>query len=112
MMEKNGYAVKELIILSAILAVVFGIAITRISFAYEEIMDEENVEIERNHYLTVAAEYYAKMHEEEMQEEENFIFGSDLIDAGFLNDTGDKEKENAKIKITKENGSFHAEVVE
>ena len=111
-MKKNGYAVKELIILSAILAVVFGVAITRVSFAYEEIMDEENVEIERNHYLTVAAEYYAKANEEEMKEEETFIFGSDLIEAGYLCDTGDKASENAKIKITKENGSFHAEVVE
>ncbi len=112
MMEKNGYAVKELIILSAILAVVFGVAITRVSFAYEEIMNEETITNERVHNLTLAAEYYAKMHEEEMKEEENFIFGSDLIEAGFLSDTGDKEKENAKIKITKENGSFHAEVVE
>ena len=110
-MEKNGYAVKELIILSAILAVVFGVAITRVSFAYEEITDKENLTNEKNHYLTLAATYYAKMHEEEMKEE-TFIYGSDLIEEGYLCDTGDTEKENAKIKITKENGSFHAEVVE
>ena len=53
MMEKNGYAVKELIILSAILAVVFGVAITRVSFAYEEIMNEETITNERVHNLTM-----------------------------------------------------------
>ena len=35
-MNKLGYAMKEMIILSAILAIVFMIGIGRVSYAYEE----------------------------------------------------------------------------
>ena len=109
-MNKKGFVVKEMIFLSVVLAIVFGIAITKVTFAYEDITKEEEIENEKEHVLKIAAEYYAKKHSDEM-EEETFIFGSDLIDEGFLFDT-DKEKENAKIKITKKDGQFSAEVVE
>ena len=109
--ESKRICRKRNIILSAILAVVFGVAITRVTFAYESVTQTDTIASEKEHVLKIAAEYYAKMHPEEMKEEENYIFGSDLIEAGYLFDTEDKEKENAKIKITKENNTYHAEVV-
>jgi len=42
-MNKNGYAVKELILLCFILAVVFAFGIARVSFAYQDVSDKEIV---------------------------------------------------------------------
>ena len=50
-MNQKGYAVKELIFLFAILGIVFTFAITRVSFAYQQADNEEELVEMRNNSL-------------------------------------------------------------
>jgi len=112
-MKKNsGFAIKEMIILSGALAVVFAIAITKVSFAYTDALKEEEMKNGLQSSLIVAAKAYAQTKKEEIKEE-TFIYGSDLIDAGYLIDVDDLDYKNTKIKITYEESSksYKAEVV-
>ncbi len=111
-MNKNGFVARELVLLSVVIALVFGFAVTKVSFALKEIKEEDNQIGITNHTLLLAAEYYAKYNSDEFKEKENYIYGSDIIDAGFLIDlNNDKEIRNTKIKIIKEGTDYHAEVV-
>ncbi len=114
MKEKNGYAIKEIIILSAILAVVFTFAIVRVSFAYEEKNDKNRTSELKNNALLVAAEYYAKKNSEKFKKEESFLYGSDLIEAGFLMDIEEFDYRNSKLKVTydEQTKKYNIEIVE
>ena len=101
-MNKNsGYAIKEFIILAAILAIAFTVAISKFSFAYQNISDENKIEEEENSTIKIAAQAYVKTHEKEMKKDaENYIFGKDLIENGFLISTEENDYKDIKIKIT------------
>ncbi len=114
-MNKRGYALKEVIILCAILALAFGVAITRVSYAYQNIADESVVTREDNNTIKLAAETYAKAHEDTLnKDKENFIFGKDLIEEGYLIQTEDFDYHETKIKITynNDNKKYIVEIVE
>jgi len=69
-MKKNsGFAIKEMIILSGALAVVFAIAITKVSFAYTDALKEEEMKNGLQSSLIVAAKAYAQTKKEEIKEE-------------------------------------------
>lgn len=104
--------IKEIIILSGILACFFAFAITKVSFAYQEVSKEEEIKNGWNNALIIAAEAYASFRKEEFTQEETFLYGSDLIDAGFLLDIDDLDYANAKVKVIPTENGFHAEVVE
>jgi len=112
-MNNKGYAMKEIIILSAILAVVFAFGIAKVSYAYQDAADEEHKNDLKNNSLRIAAEEYAKRNTEKFASEETFIYGSDLIEAGFLMDIEDFDYKNQKIKVTwdKEKDTYKAEVI-
>lgn len=113
MKKKNGFAIKEMIILSGVLAIVFGIAITKISFAYTDALREDEINEGVYHSLIVAAEAYAKVKSEEFKEKETFIYGSDLIDAEFIVENEDLDYKNTKIKVLYDEASkkYKAEIV-
>lgn len=113
-MKKNdGFAVKEMIILSGILAIVFAILITKVSFAYKDALREEDTKNGIKNSLLIAAKAYAEGKKEEFKKEETFIYGSDLIDAGYLVDAEELGYKNIKIKINYVESSkkFNAEIV-
>ncbi len=112
MKQRNGFAIKEMVILCAGLAIFFIIAITRISFALEEAKNESTLMEEKNHAIILAAETYAKANPDKFKESETFLFGSDLINEGYLLDIDDTDYQNVELKVWKENETFHAEVVE
>ena len=99
MKNKQGYAVKELIILCSVLGVVFAIATARVSFAYQLASDEERIEDLKYETLLEAAEQYAKKNPEKFKSVETFLYGGDLIEAGFLMDLEEFDYKNTKIKI-------------
>lgn len=101
MKNKNGYAVYEMIILSLCLAVVFGIIITKVSFAYQEASNSEVIASEEENSLLVAANVYVKAHEDKFKKDgENYLFGKDLIEAGYLFEMEDTDYGKTKLKVT------------
>lgn len=112
---KNGYAIKELIVLFAILAVAFGVAITRVSYAYQDINDNNVILEEGRNSIKVATEAYVKTHEKDFKKDaDNFIFGKDLIENGYLIQTDDFDFHDVKIKVTynKEQKKYTIDIVE
>ncbi len=105
-MNNKGYAIKELIVLLAIIAVGFGVAITRISFAYQDISDEQTILEEGKNTLKIATEAYIKTHEKDFKKDtENYLYGKDLADDGYLILTEDFDYKDVKIKVTYDNNS-------
>ncbi len=103
-MNNKGYAIKELIILLAIIAIGFGVAITRVSFAYQNINNENNFLEEEKNTLKVATEAYIKTHEKEFKKDaDNYLYGKELADKGYLILTDDFDFKDTKIKITYDN---------
>lgn len=99
MKNRDGFAVKEMIILSGVLALVFAFFITKVSFAYSDAIRVEDCSDAENNALLIAAESYVKYNKEKFKDEEIFVYGSDLIDAGFLLDIDDFDYKNKKMKV-------------
>ncbi len=103
-MNNKGYAIKELIILLAIITVAFGVAITRVSFAYQNINDEDAILEEGKNTIKIATEAYIKANEKEFKKDaENYLYGKDLADKGYLILTDDFDFKDTKIKVTYDN---------
>lgn len=100
-MNKNGFAVKEMILLSGLLAIFFGFAITKVSYAYQEASNSDSLMEQQKNSLIIASEEYAKYYPDKFKEKETYIYGEELIEAGFLRDIEEFDYENVKIKITK-----------
>ena len=113
-MNKKGYAVKELIILFAILGIVFSVAITRVSFAYQEVDNEEELLAMKDRSIQVAAEAYVDTHKDKFQEEETFFYGKELVENHFLVDVEDQGYNTVKIRVTHPANTeeYHVEIVE
>ena len=89
-MNNKGFAVKELIILFSVLAVLFALAITKVSFAFEEVDQEEQLADLKNSNLLAAANVYVMMHKDLFTEAETyFYYNGDPIT--YESDVIDKE---------------------
>lgn len=110
-MKKNGFAVKELIILFALLGIIFVFGITKISYALEDAQKQEEIlEVQENNLL-YAADLYVKKNADTFQEDETYFYGTDLISSHILN-RDIKEYANVKFKATKQSdGSFQVEMI-
>ncbi len=106
--------IRDMIILSVVLALVFAVVITKVSFAYQGAVREDDIRDNQRDFLLVAAESYVKSKSNEFKETENFIYGSDLIEAGFLLEIEELDFKNTKIKVTYDENlkNYHAEIVE
>ncbi len=114
-MNKQGYAIKELLILFGVLAIVFTVAITKVSFAYQEAVDTDNLLTEENNTIKLATQVYIKANPDKIdKEKENFLFGKDLTEAGYLIQTEEFDYSKTKIKVTynKETKEYNIEVME
>lgn len=108
--NKKGYSIKELVILCAILAIVFGIAISRVSYAYDKIDNSEEMTKESLKHVEQAAKIYVQDHKEEFKEKETYFYGSDLISSNYLSEGS--EIANVKIKVTHDldKEEYHVEI--
>ena len=52
------------------------------------------------------------MNEDKFQDEETYLFGSELVNNGLLTETENLDYSQAKIKVTKSGDSYKAEIVE
>ncbi len=112
-MNKNGYAIKEILILTIILGVLFTIAITKVSFAYQEADKTGELEAMKNNSLQIAAETYVNNHKDKFQEEETFFYGSELVSNNYLLDIEEEGYNAVKFKVThpKDTDTYTVEIV-
>jgi len=102
--NKHGYVAKELIILCALLAVLFTVAIIKVSYAFEEINNMTQSSLaSMDETLKKAALLYAKTHSDKFKEKETYIYGKELIENNYLMKLDEKDFENTKIKISRVN---------
>ena len=113
MLNKKGYSIKELLILFAALAIVFAIAISRVSYAYDEIDNSEEMQAAALKHVEEASKIYIHDHKEEFEEETTYFYGSDLLEANYLTNAGSVDISNIKIKVThnKEKDEYEVEIV-
>ncbi len=102
-MNNKGFAVKELIILFSVLAVLFALAITKVSFAFEEVDQEEQLADLKNSNLLAAANVYVMMHKDLFTEAETYFYGSDLVENQYLLDLPEESYNTVRFKVTKVN---------
>ena len=105
MLNNKGYAAKEMIMLSLALALVFGIALVRVSFALDEANDTTSINDLNNSSIIIAAKAYVDTHKDKFTDEVKYIYGSDLIQENYLTDQI-KDASNKKIKITKKEDTY------
>ena len=100
-MNNKGYALNELIILLIVIAIAFGIAITRVSYAYQNINDEKALLEEEKDTLKIATEAYIKTHDKDLKKDgDNYLYGKDLADEGYLILTEDFDYKDVEIKVS------------
>ncbi len=110
-MQNKGYTIPELIIVIVIIGIFSIILINKTSYAFENI-DNGAKETEKM-ILIKTAQNYANSILDRVKEEEQYIMGKDLVDAGYLVDSENKYS-NIKIKLTysKESNSVNVEILE
>ena len=99
-MNNKGYAVKELLVLCAVLGVFFAIGISRVSFAYEQADKEEELTEMKNNSLLTAAKAYVDMNKDLFTEAETYFYGSDLVSNHYILDIEEEGYNTVRFKVT------------
>lgn len=110
--NSKGYTIKEILILCGLLAIIFGVAISKVSYAYDEIDNTEELNETSVKHVEQAAKIYVHDHKEEFKEEETYIYGSDLISADYITGLPGVDVSNIKIKVThlKDSDEYKVEI--
>ncbi len=114
-MNNKGYAILELVILFAFLGIVFAISISRVTFAYKQASATDTIKEEQDETIKTITKVYAKANKDKFNnDKENYLFGKDLIDAGYLLVLDDMDFSDVKIKVTyqKDKKDYVVEIVE
>ena len=111
MINKKGYTIKEMIILCAILAVFFAIAITKVSYAYSISASESEGEALKQKALETAANVYVNNNKDKFTEKETYFYGSDLIENNLLFEADNTNYSATKIKVTNDDGKYKVEIM-
>ncbi len=109
-MQNKGYTVPELFVVIVIVGIFSMLAINKVSYAF---LDSDKTSDEtRDLVITKVASVYAETIKETLKENEIYITGKDLVDAGFLVDD-DHTFTNIKLKLSynKETNSPHIEIL-
>ena len=111
-MNNKGYSIKEMIILCSVLAIVFVVGISRVSYAYSISANEGELEALTSKNLYNAAVAYVNNNKDKFTEKETFIYGSELIENNFLFEADNTNYGKTKIKVTKNTDeTYNVEVV-
>ncbi len=98
-MNKKGYTIPELLIVLGVVSLIALVSIVKVSYAFSDINNEEEIKIEDNNLIKKASLSYANTILDQVKSEKNvYISGNDLISKGFLMD--DDSYKNLKIKLT------------
>ena len=104
-LNHKGYTIKEMIILCAVLAIIFAIGITRVSYAYQEADQTEEMEATWNDELIRAARVYVEAHPDEFKDPETYFYGSELVENNYFIHVDEIDVDNVRFKVTHTDGS-------
>lgn len=111
-MKKNGYTLPELLIVLAIVSIIAIISIVKVSFAFSDINNEEQIAKEEENLIKRASLSYSnKIIEQIKTEKEVFVSGTELVEAGFLMDSEEYKSLKVKLSYNEEKDTVDYEVV-
>ena len=112
MKKKNGYTIPELLIVIGVVGLIAIITMIKVSFAFEEINNTEEITARNHHLVEQASISYAKSKKEEFSKEETYIYAKEVAAAGFLFEKDEYNVMKVKITYNENDDIFHAEIVE
>ena len=97
-MNKKGYTMPELLVVLGFVTVIAIISIIKVSFAFSDINNNEEIEKQEELLIEKASLWYAKTIENRIKDEKVvYVSGEELINSKFLTD--ENEYKNLKIKL-------------
>ena len=111
-MNKKGYTLPELLVVLGIVSLIAIISIVKISFAYSDINNSDEIEQQEKVLIKKASLSYSNTILDRIKDEKVvYITGKELIESGFLAE--DESYKNLKIKLSynEENEKINYEVV-
>lgn len=113
MQKKYGYTIPELLIVVGILGLIALVSITKISYAFDTISNEEEKKEEIKNMVELASISYAKTKSEDFKsEKEVYIYAKEVAQAGYLFEKDEYNSMKIKITFDESKNAFQAEVVE
>ena len=98
-MKKNGYTLPELLVLLGVVSLIAIISIVKISFAYSDINNADEIKAQEKNLIKKAYLSYSNTILDRIKDEKVvYITGKDLIKAGFLID--DESYNSLKVKLS------------
>ena len=93
-MNKKGYTMPELLVVLGVVTLIAIISIVKVSFAFSDINNSEEIKKQEELLIEKASLGYAKTIENRIKDEKVvYVSGEELINSKFLTD------ENLKIKL-------------
>lgn len=98
-MKKNGYTLPELLVLLGVVSLIAIISIVKISFAYSDINNADEIKAQEKTLIKKASLSYSNTILDRIKDEKVvYVTGKDLIKAGFLVD--DELYNSLKVKLS------------
>lgn len=111
-MNKEGYTLPELLVVLGIVSVIAIFSIVKISFAFSDIDNKEEIKNQEKNLIKKASLLYSNTIIDRIKEEKViYISGMDLIDSGFLVDEDEYKILKIKLSYDEENKKVKYEVV-
>lgn len=111
-MKKNGYTIPELLVVLGIVSIIAIISIVKISFAFSDINNKEEIKNQEKILIEKASLAYSKTIIDRIKDEKVvYVSGADLINAGFLIDEEEYKILKIKLSYEEENDKINYEVV-
>lgn len=112
MQKNNGYTIPELIVVTAIVGIFASIAITKISYSFDN-NDTASIIETHNKILIKSATLYAESIQEKLiSEKVVYVSAKDLEEAGYLADATNYEGFKIKIEYDDSSTSFTVNIIE
>ena len=98
-MKKNGYTLPELLVLLGVVSLIAVISIVKISFAYSDINNTDEIKTQEKTLIKKASLAYSNTILERIKEEKVvYVTGKELMKSGFLAE--DESYNSLKIKLS------------
>ena len=111
-MNKKGYTLTELLVLLGVVSLIAIISIVKISFAFSNIDNKDEIANQEKKLIEKASLLYANTIIDRIKEEKIvYISGNELVESGFLTEDENYSILKIKLSYSEENDKINYEVV-
>lgn len=111
-MKKNGYTLPELLVLLGVVSLIAIISIVKISFAYSDINNADEIKKQEQTLIKKASLSYSNTILDRIKDEKVvYVTGKELIESGFLTDDESYNSLKIKLSYNEKNDKVKYEVV-